>query len=101
MRIETEQRSMTPDERAFFDARGDTSLQVGMRSMARLADGSDQTLVELKAVDVTRYPLYGDLVLGAAASPEPFARRGRHRSAPSRRRRLLDRLGDHAWASGC
>ena len=69
MRIETEQRSMTADERAFFDARGETTLQVNMRSMARLADGSDQTLVELKAVD-DAYPLYGTLVLDP---PLPYA----------------------------
>ena len=71
LRIETEQRPMTAEERAFFDARGDTSLQVSMRSMARLADGSDQTLVELKAVDGA-YPLYGDLVLEPPVA-EPFA----------------------------
>ena len=71
MRIETEQRSMTAEERAFFDARGDTSLQVNMRSMARLADGSDQTLVELKAVGGA-YPLYGDLVVEPPAA-DPFA----------------------------
>src|SRR5688572_32681154 len=32
-----------------------------MRSMARLEDGSDQALVEAKAVDAA-YPLYGELV---------------------------------------
>ena len=40
-------------------ARSPTSAN--MRSMARLEDGSDQTLVEVKAVDAA-YPLYGALV---------------------------------------
>ncbi len=38
-----------------------------MRSMARLEDGSDQALVEAKAVDAA-YPLYGELVTEPALS---------------------------------
>ena len=89
MRIETEQRSMTPDERAFFDGRGETSVQVNMRSMARLADGSDQTLVELKAVGGA-YPLYGELVLEPSTT-DPFgAVDGAYGAAAPQE--LLDRL---------
>lgn len=53
---ETDQR-----ERAFLDGLGTVAQSANMRSMARLADGSDQTLVEVKAVDGL-YPLYGELV---------------------------------------
>ena len=45
-----------------------------MRGMARLTDGSDQTLVEIKAVDEV-YPLYGDLKLSADQSLPDCARR--------------------------
>ncbi len=37
------------------------AVSADMRSMARLEDGSDQALVEAKAVDAA-YPLYGELV---------------------------------------
>ncbi len=40
-----------------------------MRSMARLADGSDQALVEAKAVDEA-YPLYGALETEPALSKQ-------------------------------
>ena len=46
-----------------------------MRSMARLPDGSDQALVELKAVDGA-YPLYGALATTPALpTAELFAER--------------------------
>ncbi|MCG6856574.1 MAG: ABC transporter permease [Salaquimonas sp.] len=45
---------------AFLKKEGSVSETVTMRAMARRADGSDQTLVELKAGDDS-YPLYGDL----------------------------------------
>jgi putative ABC transport system permease protein len=44
----------------FAQARGDISQSVSLRAMARRADGSDQTLIELKAVD-DAYPLHGAL----------------------------------------
>ncbi len=49
----------TLEERGIFDRLGQVSELATMRSMARLVDGSDQTLVEIKAVD-TLYPLLGD-----------------------------------------
>ena len=58
MRFELNQRETSADERAFLEAQGDVTHTAGIRSMVRLEDGSDQTLVEAKAVDAA-YPLYG------------------------------------------
>lgn len=60
IRFELNNRVATPEERAFLDGLGDVSASAGLRSMARLPDGSNQALVELKAVD-SAYPLYGVL----------------------------------------
>ncbi len=54
------QREASADERAFIDQQGKVAESATMRSMARLPDGSDQSLVEVKAVDAA-YPLYGAL----------------------------------------
>ncbi len=54
------QRETTAEERAFIDKQGKVAASATMRSMARLPDGSDQSLVEVKAVDAA-YPLYGEL----------------------------------------
>lgn len=56
------QREVTEQERAFLNAQGTLSENITMRSMVRLPDGSDQALVEVKAVD-RAYPLYGALKL--------------------------------------
>lgn len=61
IRFQLIQREVTDKERAFLDSLGNVSHNAGMRSMARLEDGSDQSLVEAKAVD-DAYPLYGQLV---------------------------------------
>lgn len=60
LRFELNQREATPQELAFLENLGTVSRLSGMRSMARLVDGSDQALVEVKAVD-DAYPLYGEL----------------------------------------
>jgi putative ABC transport system permease protein len=60
MRFQLVQREASPVELAFLRSQGDLSVSAGMRSMARLEDGSDQALVEAKAVDAA-YPLYGSL----------------------------------------
>ncbi len=54
------QREAVAAERAFIAAQGRVAESATMRSMARLPDGSDQSLVEVKAVDAA-YPLYGGL----------------------------------------
>ena len=58
IRFELNQREATVDELAFLDGLGALAVSANMRSMARLEDGSDQTLAEVKAVDGA-YPLYG------------------------------------------
>lgn len=92
MRFEIVQREASAEEQEFLRSKGDLAISAGMRSMARLEDGSDQTLVEVKAVDDV-YPLYGTLVtdppmslsdmfggadalFGAAATPILFERLG-------------------------
>ena len=58
IRFELQNRPASDEELAFLGSRGDMTTTVGLRSMTRLPDGSDQTLVEAKAVD-SLYPLYG------------------------------------------
>ena len=54
------QREASADERAFIEQQGRFAESATMRSMARIPDGTDQSLVEVKAVDAA-YPLYGEL----------------------------------------
>ncbi|RCS24968.1 ABC transporter permease [Phyllobacterium salinisoli] len=60
MRFELNQREASPEEHTFLAAQGRLAESASMRSMARLTDGSDQSLVEVKAVDGA-YPLFGEL----------------------------------------
>jgi putative ABC transport system permease protein len=60
LRFELNHRTATDPERAFLESLGKVAVSANMRSMARLEDQSDQSLVELKAVDES-YPLYGAL----------------------------------------
>lgn len=69
LRFQLIHREADEREQAFFDGLGTTSHSANMRSMARLPDGSDQTLVEVKAVDEI-YPLYGELTTEPALSRE-------------------------------
>ncbi|HEX2215998.1 MAG TPA: FtsX-like permease family protein [Xanthobacteraceae bacterium] len=57
-------REAAPEERAFLERKGATSVAATMRAMVRTADGRS-ALVELKAVDAA-YPLYGTLALDPA-----------------------------------
>ncbi len=61
IRFQLVHREVDERERAFLDELGEVAQSANMRSMARLADGSDQTLVEVKAVDGL-YPLYGAFI---------------------------------------
>jgi putative ABC transport system permease protein len=65
LRFELVQREANEAERTFLGNLGAVTEAASMRSMARLPDGSDQALVELKAVDGA-YPLYGALVTAPA-----------------------------------
>lgn len=60
LRFELIQRAADPAEHAYLAGLGRLSESAIMRSMARLPDGSDQALVDAKAVDEA-YPLYGKL----------------------------------------
>lgn len=57
-RFELNNREASPEEKRFLENLGTVSVSTVLRSMARLPDGSDQSLVEIKAVDGA-YPLYG------------------------------------------
>ena len=75
IRFQLIQREATDKEKTFLESVGAVSHNAGMRSMARLEDGSDQSLVEAKAVD-DAYPLYGQLVTEPALPrAELFAER--------------------------
>ncbi|MHA6688009.1 ABC transporter permease [Mesorhizobium sp. A556] len=69
MRFQLTQRAATAPEYAFLESLGTVSQTANMRSMARLEDGSDQALVEVKAVDAA-YPLYDGLVTAPALPHE-------------------------------
>lgn len=86
------QREVTEQERQFLNAQGTVSENITMRSMVRMTDGSDQALVEVKAVD-SAYPLYGTLKLAPdLAASERFAlQNGAYGAAVPQL--LLDRLG--------
>lgn len=60
IRFQLIHREASADEHAFLEGLGEVAASANMRSMARLPDGSDQALVEAKAVDAV-YPLYGAL----------------------------------------
>ena len=69
------QRQAGTAERAWLDKLGPVSEVATLRGMARRADGSDQALVEVKAVD-GRYPLYGSVtVAGGGAALDLLAER--------------------------
>ncbi len=58
VRFELNNREAAANELDFLRSLGKVSVSTGLRSMARKPDGSDQALVEVKAVD-DAYPLYG------------------------------------------
>lgn len=58
IRFELNNRETSESERAFLGSLGEVSVTTGLRSMARMPDGSSQALVEVKGVD-GGYPLYG------------------------------------------
>ncbi|KQZ29541.1 glycosyl transferase family 1 [Mesorhizobium sp. Root552] len=60
LRFQLNQREASAEELGYLEGMGTVSRSANMRSMARLVDGSDQALVEAKAVD-SAYPLYGSL----------------------------------------
>jgi len=92
VRFELTNRFATPEELTYFESLGDVSLSTGLRSMARLADGSNQALVEARGVDGL-YPLYGTLETAPQKpAAELFAKSGDAYGAVVAPL-LLDRLG--------
>ncbi len=59
-------RDLTPEQRAFFQARGRLSEVSLMRAMARRDDG-EAAMVEIKAIDLAAYPAFGTVALEPAA----------------------------------
>ena len=53
------QRETTKNERAWLDAHGRVSMTAELRAMAIVPGKDTHALVEVKAVDAPRYPLYG------------------------------------------
>ncbi|GGA88930.1 glycosyl transferase family 1 [Brucella endophytica] len=92
MRFELNQREVSPEERAFLTSHGRLADSASMRSMARLPDGSDQSLVEVKAVDGA-YPLFGTFKTEPALPHDALfgAKNGVYGAATTQL--LLDRLG--------
>lgn len=87
------QRQASPEELAFLQKHGAVSEIASLRGMARLADGSDQTLVEIKAVD-SAYPLYGALAAGDAVDATAALNAGTALADPELFTRLGVKIGD-------
>lgn len=77
IRFSLAQRAPSEDEMSWLKSLGPTSQSRTLRSMARLADGADQALVEVKAVDEA-WPLYGEAV---ATPPITHQAMGEHDGA--------------------
>lgn len=72
LEISVAQREATPAELKTLNATGELSETLRMQAMARLPDGSDTQLVELKGVDAP-YPLYGDFTLQDGTIAQPLS----------------------------
>ncbi len=92
IRFELNQRIATEDELAWLTSLGEVAVSAHMRSMARLPDGTDQTLVEAKAVD-DAYPLYGTLETAPVLSHEALFGANGDVFGAAVAPLLLDRLG--------
>jgi Predicted ABC-type transport system involved in lysophospholipase L1 biosynthesis, permease component len=62
LRFEVDNRDLSETERAHVEGLGRVTAGIGLRTMVRTADESDQSLVELRAVDGV-YPLVGEVKL--------------------------------------
>lgn len=57
--ISLTQREVTNEQLAFIQKSGEVTKNISLRGMARLPDGADQALVEIKSAE-ENYPLYGN-----------------------------------------
>jgi putative ABC transport system permease protein len=92
IRFELQNRPASAEELAFLSEQGTMTRTTGLRSMTRLPDGSDQTLVEAKAVD-SLYPLYGDLAINPPLGFDPLFDQIDGRYGVAVAPLFLDRLG--------
>jgi putative ABC transport system permease protein len=92
IRFELNNREATTEERTFLESLGRVSVSTNLRSMARKPDGSEQALVEVKAVD-DAYPLYGSLKTSPEAPPAELLAANRGNFGALAAPLLLDRLG--------
>ncbi|MFC5386921.1 ABC transporter permease [Aquamicrobium segne] len=92
VRFRLNQREANEAELAFLRSHGKVTHSANMRSMARLADGSDQALVEVKAVD-NAYPLYGVLEVQPALPHEDLLGEKADRFGAAAPELLFERLG--------
>jgi putative ABC transport system permease protein len=92
IRFESENQDIGEAERRYLGELGEVSAGANLRTMARRIDGSDQSLVELRAVDGA-YPLYGGFVTSPEMTIEAALdeRDGAYGAAAAPI--LLDRLG--------
>ncbi|MEH6828076.1 ABC transporter permease, partial [Parasphingorhabdus sp.] len=92
LEIAVAQREATGEELAALKRAGTLSETLRMQAMARLPDGSDTQLVELKGVDAS-YPLYGSFTLengDVVTAPKP----GDIYVTPALMQRLSRKIGD-------
>ncbi|HVY41865.1 MAG TPA: FtsX-like permease family protein [Hyphomicrobiaceae bacterium] len=82
-------RRAEPAERTWMERHGRLSETATLRAMARRPDGTEQSLVELKAIDAA-YPLVGQLTLAGEASVERAVHQGDGAAVDPI---LLERLG--------
>ncbi|MBB6508775.1 putative ABC transport system permease protein [Rhizobium soli] len=92
IRFELNNREATEQERAFLSGLGEMSVSTGLRSMARKPDGSEQALVEVKAVDGA-YPLYGEFKAEPAAPLQELVAKQGETFGALAAPLLLERLG--------
>ena len=90
--LRTTHRDITTAQRDWIGRQGTSSLAVFMRAMARATEGTERSLIDMKAVD-SRYPLYGNVVTDPPmAVGDALAKREGHWGALVDSA-LLERLG--------
>lgn len=92
LRFDLNQRVVTDKERQYLNGLGTLAQSTSTRSMARRLDQSDQSLVEVKAVD-NNYPLYGALKTEPALPIAELFKRTSDRFGAVAPQILFDRLG--------
>ncbi|TPW27520.1 ABC transporter permease [Martelella alba] len=92
IRFETDNEPLSGDMLSYVEGLGTVSQAITLRSMARKADGSDQSLVEVKAVD-SLYPLYGSVIADPDAPLKQALAQSGDRYGVLVAPLLIDRLG--------